>query len=116
MYFQTKFMGEYLAEYLREDLYSLAFTSYYGDPNTCGVLEQELYQKNMQYGFIDFKSLRFKEDFFDKSFNSNIIRKKDGKWMYIWDGVYFIRDQKQVEIMDGWLDVVDGYKKNKKTK
>lgn len=99
VYIRQKLMGERLAEHFEDQLYSLAFTDLYRDGNKdfAGALEQELGKKGMKFGFTDFTFLRYQEDFFNKWFNCSAIGRKNGNWMYIWDGLYYIRYQKLSE-------------------
>lgn len=100
LYMQTKTMGEYLADALGDRLCSMAFTSYYAEPERCGELEKELCERGVDWGFVDFERLRFKDEFLNKMFNCNAIQRKDGRWMNVWDGLYFIREQKEDEYYD----------------
>lgn len=91
MYMRTRLMGEHLAETYGDQLYSLAFTYPSGNKDE---IEKYLAVQGMDYGFIDFSALRYKNDYFDKEFKSNCIGYKSGKWQHIFDGIYFIRQPK----------------------
>lgn len=95
-YARQKLMGEHLSEKYGDQLYSLAFTSSDGLYSAMDdTLEREIANKGIEYGFIDFSPLRFQNDYFDKPFKSRIIGHKSGKWMSIFDGIYFIKNQKK---------------------
>ena len=97
-YFRTQTMGEFLNNSsVGNKVYSLAITSknvYQGEED--GTLESEIRQttRNAPFAFIDFISLRFKDGYWDKTFNTNFMKRKDGKWLFSFDGVYYLRDQK----------------------
>lgn len=82
---------------LRNKLYSLAFTSlnYKGKVVDPGAFELAIAKKtgDSPYAFVDFESLRFVDGFRDKEFEAAMIKKKKGRWLYMFDGVYYIRDQ-----------------------
>lgn len=111
LYAQTKTMGEYIAEELGDALYSIAFTSYNKNPKKCGSLEKKLAQMGLKWGFLDFESLRLRKSFLNDYFNCNAIMKKDGCWMNVWDGLYFIRNQKTNEVFPNWLEIINAYRK-----
>jgi hypothetical protein len=60
-----------------------------------GKLEMEIARTigNAPYAFINFEPLRFADSYRDQEFESSVIIKKHGKWLYIFDGIYYIRDQ-----------------------
>lgn len=91
LFARTKPVGEYLANKYGEQMYSIAFTS--PRDGQAALFEQELAE--YRFGFIDFVPLRYRDEFFNQPFESNAIRKDSGNWMYMWDGFYYIRDQKQ---------------------
>nr|WP_320038148.1 hypothetical protein [uncultured Bacteroides sp.] len=97
LYFSTQTMGEFLSQNpINKKMYSLALISknvYKGEVN--GKLESEIAQftNNAPFAFIDFASLRFAEGYWDKTFNVSIKLNRDGKYLYSYDGLYYIRDQ-----------------------
>ena len=96
LYFTFQSMGEFLHATQGEKMYSLAFTSLQYSKNLeSGTLETEIAKKteNAPFAFINYESLRFADGYRDKEFDSSVIVKKRGKWMYIFDGLYYIRDQ-----------------------
>ena len=98
LYFNIQCMGEFLHASLGDKMYSLAFTSY-SKGSEAGMLEKEIAHAidDAPFGFIDFEPLRFADGYRDKEFGSSVIGKKSGKWLYIFDGLYYIRDQKREE-------------------
>ena len=78
---------------LRHKIYSLAFASLPNETDR-GNFEVEIAKAtgNAPYAFIDFETLRFADGYRDQAFESNVIVKKQGKWLYIFDGLYYIRD------------------------
>jgi erythromycin esterase len=92
-YFTFQSMGETLANKYKEKMYSLAFVSNRSE-DEIGELEKEIINTtgNAPYAFIDYESLRFADGYRDKEFESSVIIKKQGKWQYIFDGLYYIRD------------------------
>jgi hypothetical protein len=98
-YFTFQSMGEGIYNKLGNKLYSLAITSlnneevdrYNGEK---GHLEQEIEKAihGKPFAYINFEPLRFESGYRDKSFNCTIHTEK-GKWLYIFDGLYYIRDQ-----------------------
>jgi len=97
LYFSTQTMGEFLSNSpINKELYVLAITSknaYSGCVE--GKLESEIIKatKNAPFSFIDFESMRFAEGFWNKTFNASIRINRDGKFLYSYDGLYFLRDQ-----------------------
>lgn len=94
-YFIHQTAGESVYNKLKEKLYSLAFISLnYGNEEK-GILEQEIDKitHSAPFAFVDFESLRFVSGFRDKEFDCAVIRKKKGKWLYIFDGLYYIKNQ-----------------------
>lgn len=100
-YYKYQTMGEHLTYYLKDKVYSLAMTSHLSDtlalktPYYEDTLEQELFNKagNTPYCFINFEPLRFHSGFRDKKFMTTVIKKKNGNWMSIFDGVYYKFDK-----------------------
>jgi len=97
-YFMTQSMGEYLDNSsISNKVYSLALTSknVYENDND-GILESEIIKvtNDAPYAFIDFVPLRFENGYWNKSFNTNFMKRKDGKYLFSFDGVYYLRDQK----------------------
>jgi hypothetical protein len=60
-----------------------------------GKLELEIakYTKNAPFAFVDFETLRFAEGYWNKTFNASIRINRDGKFLYCYDGLYYLRDQ-----------------------
>ncbi|GHV23917.1 hypothetical protein FACS1894174_10120 [Bacteroidia bacterium] len=97
LYFAFQSMGETVCSLHGDKIYSLAFTSLDPSPEKRGNLETEISETtgNAPYAFINFEPLRFADGYRDKEFESNVIMKKRGKWLYIFDGLYYIRDQER---------------------
>lgn len=94
LYFNMQTMGEGISNKLGNKLYSLAFTSLNYNNNEKGILESEISKTtNAPFVFIDFESFRFVDGYKDKEFDCSVIRKKKGRWLYIFDGIYYIRNQ-----------------------
>jgi uncharacterized iron-regulated protein len=93
LYFTFQSMGEGLSAKLGDKLYVMAITS--GGEGS-GRLELEIANTtgNTPFAFINFEPLRFAEGYRDQKFECNFIMKKTGKWLYMFDGVYYIRDQR----------------------
>jgi hypothetical protein len=95
-YFIYRCTGEIVYDKLGDQFYSLAFTSLNNEPdNPSGLLEEAIAKQtnDAPYAFVDFVPLRFADGFRDKNFDAAMIKKKNGKWLYIFDGIYYIRDQ-----------------------
>lgn len=97
-YFIFQSMGETVFNKLGDKMYSLAFTSLDSqgkDQRENDLLEAAIGRKtnNAPFAFIDFEKLRFDEGYFNKEFDACMIGHKRGKWLYIFDGVYYIKDQ-----------------------
>ena len=94
LYFSFQSMGETLYAEHENKIYSLAFTSL-EEERWRGRLEMEIANatENAPFAFINFEPLRFADGYRDKEFESNVIGKKSGKWLYIFDGLYYVRDQ-----------------------
>jgi hypothetical protein len=105
MYFTHQCAGEAIYNQLGTKFYSLAITSLNreGSPDDInkGFLESAIAKQthDAPYAFIDFERLRFVDGFRDKEFDAAMIGKKKGKWLYMFDGIYYIRDEK---LFDGW--------------
>lgn len=102
LYFVFQSMGEGVYNKLNDKFYSLAFTSlnHVYEVNDCVVkstsaLELAISQESdsAPFAFIDFEPLRFQDKFFNKSFEAACIGKKTGKWLHVFDGVFYIKDQ-----------------------
>lgn len=86
---------------MKDKVYSLAMVSNPSDtlalktPHYEDTLEQELFNKSegSPYCFVDFKPLRFHPGFCDRKFMTTVIKKKNGNWMSIFDGVYYKFDK-----------------------
>lgn len=96
-YFTMQTMGEFLYDTHGDNMYSMAFSEY-RDTHS-GMLENEIVNatENAPYAFINFESLRFADGYRDQEFECSVIRKKQGKWLYIFDGLYFMRETKSIE-------------------
>jgi len=97
LYFSTQTMGEFLSTSpICKKVYTLAITckNVYKDCND-GKLESAIIKatKNAPFAFIDFGSLRFAEGYWNKTFNASIRVNRDGKFLYSYDGLYYLRDQ-----------------------
>lgn len=95
LYFTFQSMGESVYATHGDKIYSLAFTSL-EEEKYRGALETEIAgaTENAPYAFINFEPLRFADGYRNREFESSVIGKKQGKWLYIFDGLYYIRDQK----------------------
>lgn len=101
LYFVFQSMGEGIYNKLNDKFYSLAFTSLnhiYPDNSvtqSTSALELAISEEsdNAPFVFIDFEPLRFHDSFFNKSFEAACIGKKTGKWLHVFDGVFYIKDQ-----------------------
>ena len=78
-------------------MYSIAFASL-NHVTESGKLEKEIAiaTENAAYAFINFEPLRFADGYRDREFESRLMIKKQGKWLHIFDGYYYIRDQKVI--------------------
>ncbi len=94
-YFRFQSMGETLYDRLGDKMYSLALTYPEKEEAETGELEKQiaLATGNSPYAYIDFEPLRFAEGFRDQEFNAAMVLKKRGKWLHIFDGIYYIRDE-----------------------
>lgn len=97
-YFVFQSTGETVFDKLGDKMYSLAFTSLDSQgkgQGDAGLLEAAIGRKtnDAPFAFVDFEKLRFEEGYFNKEFDACMIGKKRGKWLYIFDGVYYIKDQ-----------------------
>jgi len=99
-YFIYQTMGESVYSKLGNKMYSIAVTSlnndYGKEAKDTGVLELEIakFTNDAPFAFVNCEPLRFAEGYFNRYFDCNAIMKKSGKWLYIFDGIYYIRDQK----------------------
>ncbi|MDR2808957.1 MAG: erythromycin esterase family protein [Tannerellaceae bacterium] len=106
LYFIHQCAGEGLYHRLGDKLYSLAFTSlnptFNDNPQyyQSGLFEAAIAAQthDAPFAFVDFEHLRFADEFRDQSFEASMIgtRKKPGRWLYIFDGIYYVRDQRVV--------------------
>ena len=102
--------GEHLHNEYGSDVYSIAFTSATGETSTPfgertktikidaerGTLENKLYEKRLEYGFLDFSAIRKSyPGLIDKVFSAKILGhdNKPGKWLQVFDGVFFLRTE-----------------------
>jgi erythromycin esterase len=94
-YFRFQSMGEALYDRLGDKMYSLALTYPEKEEAETGEFEKQiaLATGNAPYAFVDFEPLRFAEGFRDQEFDAAMIIKKRGKWLHIFDGIYYIRDE-----------------------
>lgn len=98
--------GEYLYNAFGNEVYSIAFTSSRGESARVleenakkinapeGTLEQQLENKGIEYGFIDFSAIRQAHpELKNKKFESTMLGHdpKPGKWLNVFDGVFFIQ-------------------------
>jgi len=97
LYFTTQTMGEFLSNSsIEKKIYTLAITSKnMYEWSKDGKLELEIakYIKNAPFAFVDFETLRFAEGYWNKTFNASIRINRDGKFLYCYDGLYYLRDQ-----------------------
>lgn len=105
LYFSFRSMGENLYNFLGDKMYSLAFTSLNylnmegktinDKPYITGKLETEISKaiNFTPYAFINFQELRYKGSFVNQEFESSILMKKNGKWLNMFDGLYYIEKQ-----------------------
>jgi hypothetical protein len=103
LYYIHQCAGEGVYNKLGDKMYSMAFTSLnrFGyEDYPPGLLEETIAKQtnDAPYAFIDFEPLRFADGFRDKEFDAAMIGKKKGKWLYIFDGIYYIREQEQRKI------------------
>lgn len=106
MYDGYTLFGEHLYNAFKKKVYSIAFTSSRGETARIfeekatvidapkGTLEQQLENKGIEYGFIDFSGIRqTNPSLKDKIFKSTILGHdpKPGKWLRVFDGVFFIQ-------------------------
>ncbi|MGM9806239.1 MAG: erythromycin esterase family protein [Candidatus Aphodosoma sp.] len=96
MYMKTPTMGEWLHKTLGNRMYTLLFTAY-GFPNYVlgGELEKRIHNHtDKNFGFIDFTPLKPKYEYVP--FDCNVIRKKYGPFMYMCDGLIYVKKERQV--------------------
>lgn len=89
-------LGETLAHELGGEVYSIAITSLNrSDGRHPGELERQIARltHDAPYGFIDFEPLRWLDGYRTAVFDfPEIGRRKEGRWLNIFDGIYYIRD------------------------
>jgi hypothetical protein len=93
LYFIQQCAGEGVYNKLGDKFYSLAITSLQDNSdNPIELLEDAISKQtnDAPYAFIDFVPLRYADGFRDKEFGASMIKKKRGKWLYIFDGIYYI--------------------------
>jgi hypothetical protein len=96
-------MGEGVFSKLGSKMYMLAISSckddYMKKEEEKGVLEQEIakFTDNAPFAFINFEPLRFIKGF-NKEFDCNAMIKMQGNWLFVFDGMYYIRDQKKDKV------------------
>ena len=98
LYYIHQCAAEGVYNKLGDKVYSLAFTSLncIGNDNfETGALESAIAKQtgDAPFAFIDFESLRFADGYRDKEFEAAMIKKKRGKWLYMFDGIYYIKNQ-----------------------
>ncbi|WP_106828197.1 TraB/GumN family protein [Parabacteroides pacaensis] len=94
LYYIFQSMGEGVYHRLGDKMYSLAFSNCIQIKE--GHLEWEIAQKsNAPYAFVDFESLRYADGYRNQSFGATMIGPKRGKWLNIFDGLYYIRDERR---------------------
>ena len=98
-YYYYWLLGENLHNHFGDELYSIAFTSLNQSIENFyppGKLENTISDaaNNSPYAFIDFEDLRFQDGYRNVSFEASLIRKKTGKWLNIFDGLFYIKDLK----------------------
>lgn len=105
LYNRLTLLGEHLYNEYHNSVYSLAYTSHgtVGSwwktesdtiPHFSGNLEEQLYNKVDDIGFLDFTNESNK----NQVFYSSILGRdnKKGKWMKAFDGVFYIRENEKV--------------------
>jgi hypothetical protein len=100
LYFNMQCTGEFLAAEHGNKMFSLAFSSLnHPKDRESGELEKEIANasNNAPFAFVNFETLRFADGYRDSEFDSSVIKKKRGKWLHIFDGLYYIRDQQRKE-------------------
>lgn len=105
LYNRLTLLGEYLYQKYNNSVYSLAYTSHGTSgswwktesdtiPHYSGNLEEQLYHKVDDIGFLDFTNESNKNQIF---YSSMLGRdNKKGKWMKAFDGVFYIKDNEKV--------------------
>jgi len=97
MYYYIQTMGEGVYDKLGDKLYSLAFTALnFPDYSGVGIFEKEIaaMKENPPFAFIDFQNLRYQKNYKYREFDSSVFGRRKGIWMHVFDGVYYIREQK----------------------
>jgi len=98
-YYYQQLMGEHLYNKLGNEIYSLAFTSSNNsgeEHHTLGGLEKEISEVigENEFAFINFRPLRFEPGYRDCRLETEFMRKKYGRWLNIYDGVYYIEHRR----------------------
>lgn len=114
LYYDFILFGEHLHNAYGNNMYSIAFTSALGEtlnplgekPMTKkiyakkGSLEYALYNKGIEYGFLDFSAIRKSSPELKANvFNTHILGhdNKPGKWLNVFDGVFFLKTEKPLD-------------------
>lgn len=113
MYKNYKLFNGYIDEEYGDKVYSIAFTSSQGEVRWLGdtspphkitapknSLEYELHKKEIDFGFIDYEKIRKETPSLkNRKFNSTVLGDDDksGKWLKVFDGVFYIRTNEPVE-------------------
>lgn len=94
--YYTNVLGENLAHELGGEVYSIAITSLNrSDGRQPGELERQIARltHDAPYAFIDFEPLRWLDGYRTAVFDfPEIGCRKEGRWLNVFDGVYYIRD------------------------
>lgn len=94
--YYTNVLGENLAHELGGEIYSIAITSLNrSDGRQPGELERQIARltHDAPYAFIDFEPLRWLDGYRTAVFDfPEIGCRKEGRWLNVFDGVYYIRD------------------------
>jgi erythromycin esterase len=108
LYNSFKLFASYIDDKYGDKLYSIAFTSstgnigniYEQEPSvinpTDSTLENELYKKDIIYGFINFAEIR-NDSILNTKFNSTVLgySKKKGRWLNVFDGLFYIHENEK---------------------
>lgn len=112
LYNDFTLFGEHLHNAYGNDVYSIAFTSAKGATSISngeqtktidakvGTLENDLYEKGMEYGFLDFSAIsKSNPGLKNKIFNATILGhdNKPGKWLNVFDGVFFLKTERPLD-------------------
>ncbi len=107
-YENQKVFAEFVTEKYKDNVFSLAFTSsegkskmpydFEGVEETTIVspknsLEEELALKGMDYGYIDFTTLRNQKRYKQQRFHSLLLgyHNQEGNWLNVFDGLFYIK-------------------------